>query len=114
MDTAVDERIRVGRPVFSYEQWWQVVLAIEAHQQVSQAFGCHLPTHVGNRFCTLTGRREWPRGGRYDRVVVIDAEEVERLGDQLRISSVDLGRITRKILQDVRGILSTEDGVEIP
>src|SRR6202030_3987741 len=79
-DAAVNEQIRIGRAIFGDEQGRQVVVAIQAQQQVGKFRRRHLPTHIGDGDA-FAGGRKWASRRRNDRVVVVHAEKVERFSN---------------------------------
>ena len=109
--------VGICRPVLGHVDRSRLVVAVEAQQQVVQAFRHDLPAHVGAvdvvaphdlRPAAVRVGRDQRRG------VVVHSEEVDRRGDRLQVAVVDLGHDSGPGLDHVVGIRAAKQRIEEP
>ncbi len=114
VDAAGHDVVLVRRAVFRDEQGRQLVIAIQAQQQLCETLRRHFPTHVGHCSTAACRQRSVGAAGEDRRTVVIHADEVERLRDELRIAGSHCRCVRAEMLDDVRWVATFEKRVHVP
>ena len=107
---AVHHLVGFGIAVFRDVDGREGVVAVDALQQVREALGVVLPAHVGHAVPVGRGHR-WGAGAGPDAGVVIDAQKVQRLGNDVEITGLNV--VGLRQLRAL-GVGLVEDRVHVP
>jgi len=103
IDLTVHQPIFVRCAILGDVERRQRVVAMQPQQELREIARRHFPPH-GRHRRPFPCRDPAPAGSRRHRVVEIDADEIERLGDEPRIARAYARLIAANILEHVRGI----------
>ena len=116
-DASVMASIRVRGAVLGDVDVGELVVAVQAHEEVLQPERIDLPPHLGALDAVdldLHRQRGLRSRANHAPAVVVDSEEVERCTDRLQVVGLDHGQDALVLLEHVARIAEPEHGLEEP